>query len=114
MSRPSFGPFVAHPPIAAEFQGDDGRSCMTCGKHLGATDPGSPFRNECAECQAPKEQGPAVAFVHWKGMRLGFDSLDRALGFIRINWEANDPRYYCGPAEEPPVLEVAQLIAEAK
>ena len=113
MSRPSFGPFVAHPPTTAEFQGDDGRSCMTCGALLGASDPGSLFRNECAECQAPKAQGPAVAFVHWKGMRLGFDSLDRALGFIRINREANDPRYYCGRAEEPPVLEVEQ-IAEAK
>ena len=91
-----------------------GRSCVSCGKSLRPTDPGSLFRNECRECQEPKAQGPAVAFVRWQGVVLGFDSLDKAIGFVRNAKEASDPRYYCGPPVELPELIETPEVQEAK
>lgn len=88
----------------------DGRHCTSCGRALRFTDPGSLVRFECAGCQQPQAQGPAVAFVTWNGQRLGFDSLEKAQGFIAEFRKAHEPSVYCGPPVEEPVLEVPLLM----
>lgn len=92
---------------------NDERCCVTCGRKLRSTDPGLLARFECADCQRPQEQGPSIAFVMWRGVRLGFYSFERALGFIEECRKANDPSVYCGPPVELPVLEVpeSELVA---
>lgn len=96
-------------PDAAPL-GYDGRACTTCGRRL--TERDSLLLHICracsghAHCDCDQMDRPHNVYVLWRGVRLGFETQERAERYVRIHREAHHPSVYCGPPVEEPVIEV--------
>lgn len=87
-------------------------TCKWCGRNTNS------LSGECGACRHTEchcEPVTPTVFVLWRGERIGFETQEKAEGFIEEFRKSHDPAVYCGPPVEAPVLEtVPEPMAVAK